>query len=220
MHQTKHNTNQERQPDSPNLVSRRHCIQTASAGMWMIWLTLVGWSSVHGEEASKAAKTPPTPAAQHTMLFLDDEPLNQRDRVVRRLGQPTLIPESVYHETAGNCAWAYPGVFRDPVTGRWRMVFQAGVRAKNGGGGTVLLLESEDGLRWQPRDTTRELPDLQGRRAPHQILPADRLNEFSSFFVDEFAPAEERLKILTNKRQGSEGHDAAPPIGPAFARIS
>jgi hypothetical protein len=173
--------------------------------MWMVWLTLVGWSSLHGEEASKTAETPATRAGQHTMLFFDDEPLNQRDRVVRRLGRPTLIPESVYHETAGNCAWAYPGVFRDPVTGRWRMVFQAGVGRKNVGGGIVLLLESEDGLRWQPRDTTRELPDLEGRVAPHQILPADRVGEFSSFFVDESAPPEERLKILTFKHHRSEG---------------
>ena len=138
------------------------------------------------------------------VLFFDDEPLNARDNVARRLGRPRLLPESVYHEAAGNCAWGYPGVFRDQGSGRWRLVFQAGLRHPNRGGGTVLLLESEDGLRWQPRDTTRELPDLPGRCVPHQILPETRVGEQSSLFVDNNAPAEERLKLLTVKRSTDE----------------
>ena len=141
-----------------------------------------------------------------TMLFLDDEPLNARDNVARRQGRPRLIPESVYHEGAGNCAWGYPGVFRDPESGCWRMVYQAGLRWSNRGGGTALLLESEDGLHWRPRDTTREVPDLADRRVAHQILPEAPIEEYSSMFVDEHGPAAERLKLLTVKRGGPEGN--------------
>ena len=122
------------------------------------------------------------------MLFFDDEPLNARDNVARRLGRPRLIPESVYHEGAGNCAWGYPGVFRDPESGCWRMVYYAGLRRPNTGGGTALLLQSEDGLHWQPRDTTREDPELADRRVAHQILPEARMAEYSSLFVDVRAP--------------------------------
>ena len=141
-----------------------------------------------------------------TMLFLDDEPLNARDNVRRRLGRPQLIPESVYHESAGNCAWGYPGVFRDPASGVWRMVYQAGLTHPDRGGGIALLLESEDGVHWQPRDTTREAPDLEGRRIAHQILPEARMVEYSSMFIDERGPAAERLKLLTVKRRGSGGN--------------
>ena len=140
------------------------------------------------------------------MLFFDDEPLNARDNVARRLGRPRLIPESVYHEAAGNCAWGYPGVFRDRGSGLWRMVFSAAIRRPNAGGGTVLLLESEDGLHWGPRDTTRELPDLPGRQVAHQILPVARIGEYSSLYVDQRAPDEEHLKLLTVKRSPDEGN--------------
>src|SRR5438094_5134761 len=63
--------------------------------------------------------------AVSTLLFFDDEPLYSRERVLRRLGSPKRI--GAYHEREGNCAWAYPTVFRI-ADGSWRMIYQAGVR--------------------------------------------------------------------------------------------
>ncbi len=137
-----------------------------------------------------------------TLLFFDDEPLTYHDNVVRKLGQPSLIPESVYHEAAGNCAWGYPGVFRDLESGVWRMLFQADPAHVNRGGDYMLVVESDDGLHWQPCDTRALLPDLPNRLAPHQVLPGGVVGELSSVYVDHRADPEARIKILTSMPHG------------------
>jgi hypothetical protein len=60
---------------------------------------------------------------------------------------------------------------------------------------TAALAESEDGLHWSPRDTTREI-DLPDRILPNQVLPLDRFGEWPASFVDDRAAAAERLKGL------------------------
>lgn len=127
-----------------------------------------------------------------TLLFFDDEFLFSRDGVERRLGSPERVGS--YWESAGNCTWGRPAVFRTP-DGPWRMVYQAGVGRPDRGGGITLLAESDDGLDWRPYNTTESL-NLEDRAAPHQILPTE-MGSLGSAFEDVRAPADERYKLLS-----------------------
>lgn len=132
-------------------------------------------------------------AGATTLLFFDDHPLNRRDNVARQVGRPALIPESAYRDPLANTAWGYPTVFRDPTSGVWRLLY-TGIVA--GDRHLPLVAESDDGLRWCPRDTTAEL-DLPDRHLPNQVaLPLAAFGEWSQPFIDERAPADERLKGL------------------------
>lgn len=128
-----------------------------------------------------------------TTLFFDDEALYARTGLVRRLGRPRRL--GAYHEAAGNCTWGRPCVFR--VEGGWRVVYQAGVIRPNSGGGVILMAESEDGINWQPLDTTGLL-SIAGRRTPHQLLP-ETAGNFGCVLEDRHAPAATRYKMLTTR---------------------
>ena len=100
-----------------------------------------------------------------TLLFFDDHALHRRDNLTRRLGRPALIPESVYVDGEANPAWGYPCVFRDEASEKWRMTYQGFLPEK---GSYPLLAESEDGLRWAPRNAV-------ARRGPAgNLLPKPR----------------------------------------------
>ncbi|MBI3941371.1 MAG: hypothetical protein HY326_00025 [Chloroflexi bacterium] len=127
-----------------------------------------------------------------TILFLDDQRLNRRDNVTRRIGKPQLMAESYYQDPYANTTWGYPGIFRDEANGKWRLVYQGKVAQ---GKMCPLLAESDDGLSWQPRDTTGEI-DLPDRLVPHQLLPITHFGEWPPCYVDPWAEPAERLKGL------------------------
>ena len=134
-----------------------------------------------------------------TLLFFDDNVLAVRENVIRGVGSPELIPESVWRDDERlSTAWGYPGVFFDEDDGLWRMVYQANVAgnaAVRRWGMRVckLVAESEDGLQWRPRDTTK-LVDIPRRRFPHQV--ADGADEWAGLYLDERADPSERIKRL------------------------
>ena len=123
-----------------------------------------------------------------TLLFFDDNALGVRDNVIRGVGRPELVPESVwYDEGRLNTAWGYPGVFFDENAGLWRMAYQASVAdrvaAKRWGlSWCKLLAESDDGFQWRPTDT-RKIAKVPNRRFPHQA--ADGTHEWCGIYVDE-----------------------------------
>ncbi len=125
-----------------------------------------------------------------TLLFFDDQRLNLRLNMERRIGSPVLLPESVYRDPNANTAWGYPGVFQDPETGLFRLSYQGWVQD---GTRVALLAESKDGVAFSPRDTTREL-SLPDRILPNQVLPLRRFTEWPACYVDPHASASERLK--------------------------
>ena len=128
-----------------------------------------------------------------TLLFFDDHRLSRRDNVARRVGRPRRIPESVYRDPHANTAWGYPSVFFDPGSGKWRMCYLGWTREANVR--VPLLAESDDGLHWQPRDTTRDI-DLPDRKTPNQLLPLDEFGEWPACYIDERAEPQERIKGL------------------------
>jgi len=133
-----------------------------------------------------------------TLLFFDDHHLAARENVVRRVGRPQIIPESVWRdEPRLNPAWGYPSVWFDAEKGLWRLFYQANVvQGLRGRPFCKLAAHSEDGLRWEPTDTTK-IARVPGRRFRHQV--ADGEQEWSGLYVDENAPEEERLRRLAVK---------------------
>jgi hypothetical protein len=148
-----------------------------------------------------------------TVLFFDDWLLNRRDNVVRRIGRPALIQESVYRDPHVNTHWGYPMVFKDEASGKWRMNYQGW---NLDGPKAPLLAESDDGLRWAPRDTSREI-DLPDRQFPHQLLPLDRFGEWSACYVDPHAVPDERIKGFVVHRGKKT---TAKPWGDSYLWVS
>lgn len=154
--------------------------------------------SAQGQAEEPRSDEDPAPGSraneqrQTTILFFDDQRLNLRDNVQRKIGRPALISESVYQDPRAHVGWGYPGVFRDEASGKWRMTYLAWARGRKR---TAALAESDDGLHGSPRDTTREI-DLPDRILPNQVLPLDRFGEWPASFVDGRAPAAQRLKGL------------------------
>ena len=133
-----------------------------------------------------------------TMLFFDDEALSAREHVVRHLGKPRRIEESVYHDPNGNCAWGYPAVFRDPAGTGWLLLYGVNYyKEHDSGGGQVALARSLDGLHWTPAvDAGRmAMPD---RKAPNQLLVAPTIPGIlsSGFELSEPVAGLERYNLL------------------------
>ena len=92
-----------------------------------------------------------------TLLFFDDFYLNRWENLRRRIGQPELVPEATFSDPEFWLASGYPTVFRD-ATGIWRCLYQGKPRAEPQEPRYPLVLESDDGLRWQAPDLTRAVP--------------------------------------------------------------
>ena len=124
------------------------------------------------------------------ILFFDDQRLNFRNNMDRKIGTPEYCEGTLYQDPRANVAWGYPGVVRDPSTGRYRMLYQGWL---HDGTRVALIAESADGLYFSPLDTT-SLINLPDRVVPNQVLPLKRFTEWPACFVDQKAPAAERIK--------------------------
>jgi hypothetical protein len=130
-----------------------------------------------------------------SIIFFDDLFLSTRSGMERRLGRPRRIGEYVdpRPDLVDLCS-SYPHAFRDPDTGRWRMLYNSywpdGAAPQN----LLLLAESDDGITWTPRDT-RDVLDIPDRILPNQVLPSAGYGEAVTF-RDERADASSRFKAL------------------------
>ena len=137
-----------------------------------------------------------------TLLFFDDLGLTRRENMVRHIGRPRLVSESVFCDPYVNTTWGYPGVYVDEARGRWRLIYQGKLSEAVS---CAVVAESEDGLHWMPRDTTAALT-LADRVVPHQLLPMEGFGEWSNCFLDPLAPPAERIKGLVVYRTGPHAH--------------
>ena len=133
------------------------------------------------------------------LLFFDDNALSIRENVIRGVGMPTLIPESVwYDDDRLNTHWGYPGVFFDAADAVWRMVYQARIVDSNAPDRLVkLVAESDDGLDWHGRDT-RATVTVPNRQFRHQV--ADSGSEWCGLYIDAHAPPDTRIKKLGERK--------------------
>lgn len=141
---------------------------------------------------------------ENTLLFFDDHYLAARDNVIRGVGRPSLIQESIWQdEPRLNPAWGYPSVWFDKKKEIWRLFYQACVvEGLRGRPFCKLVAQSKDGLQWKPTDTTK-LARIPGRRFRHQV--ADGEQEWCGLYVDEDAPPEDRLRRLAVKEVWASG---------------
>ncbi len=136
-----------------------------------------------------------------TLLFFDDFYLNRWENLRRRIGQPELVPEATYSDPEFWLASAYPTVFRD-ASGIWRCLYQGKPRAEPQEQRYPLLLESDDGLRWQAPDLTHAVP-LDERRFRNQVMPVTRFREWDCYFDARAEDPQERLKALVTHPSGT-----------------
>jgi hypothetical protein len=128
-------------------------------------------------------------------IFFDDLFVSTRSGLERCIGRPKRIGTFVdpYPEMV-DLVSSYPHAFRDPETGRWRMLYNSywpdGAEPQN----LLLIAESDDGINWAPRDTTDVL-DIPDRLLPHQVLPSTGYREAVTF-RDERADPAARFRAL------------------------
>ena len=97
-----------------------------------------------------------------TLLFFYDNALGVRENVVRGVGKPELLPESVWHDDDRlNPPGAIPASSSMQPDRVWRMAYQAKLvvrpppSAADRSG--KLVADSDDGLHWRPRDTRKDV---------------------------------------------------------------
>ena len=146
--------------------------------------------------------------AERALLFFDDQYLDRRENLDRRLGQPIPVPEGSYRDPDLDPSWGYPSVFLDPESGRWRCLYQAQLpqsyissygRMRH----VALMVESDDGVHWHAPDLTSAVP-MEDRVRPHQVLPLAGFGEWGPCFHDARTDKpDERLKAFVSFRDPS-----------------
>ena len=143
------------------------------------------------------------------LLFFDDQYLDRRENLARRIGQPTQIIEGDYRDPSLDPSWGYPSVFRDKETGIWRCLYQGQLRRSELPTGRNLqhlavLLESQDGVHWETPELDSRSP-LTNRVRPNQVLPLDGFGEWGPCFYDsQTTNPEERLKAFVQTRDKNQ----------------
>ena len=150
------------------------------------------------------------------MLFFDDWHLNHRENLVRRVGQPSIVPEGVFEDSYLDVHSGYPSVFRDPDTGTWRCLYQGAPHSEKAEVGTYVaaLIESEDGVRWEVPDlSATEIPH---RQVPHQLQLSDGFFEWTPTYFDARAedPAERLKGLVCCWAEDGVGHDCLLHVSP------
>ncbi len=157
--------------------------------------------------------------AGRALLFFDDQYLDRRDNLDRRLGQPVPVPEGSYRDPDLDPSWGYPSVFFEPESVRWCCLYQAQLPRSyvlpkgNAMRHLPLIVESDDGVHWHPPDLTSAVP-MEDRLRPHQVIPLSSVGEWGPCFYDDRADnPDERLKAFVSFRHGTVYLE--PPGGPA-----
>ena len=99
-----------------------------------------------------------------TWHFFDLWHIDHLDQLALRQGQAEWQPSATFAEPPlGNLA-AWPSVYRDQGTGRWRMFYSAGWKPYQ-----LMLAESDDGITWRPLPQSAVQPEG-GQIAPHHLF--------------------------------------------------
>lgn len=114
-----------------------------------------------------------------------------------KMGKARWEPAGDYEDPLFNGHGSWPSVFRDPVSGKWRMLYSAQFQPM-----TLLAAESTDGIHWSPLDASAIQPPGQPKRAPNHLysLPG---GSGGSVFIDPVAGDGFRYKMYI-RRHGAE----------------
>ncbi len=162
-----------------------------------------------------------TPGAPN--LFIDDYLVESADKLLRRPGEvrkyegnPVLVPEGLWEETA-----AFPfggGVYRLP-DGTWQMWYNTYIRwLQDRSRTSVCYATSGDGIRWQKPKLG--LVEVRGSKDNNVVLAAGQDN--ASVIYDPADPDPQRRYKLVAHRGGPEGNGLygyTSPDGIHFAEM-
>ncbi len=135
-------------------------------------------------------------------LFFDDQRLLLRSNLKRVYGEVEAIPESVYYEDCG--AVPCDASICKLADGKYHMFYYVPLVnmeqdnvVKFEEGGVILAAISDDGVNFKPRNTAEEA-GVKNPKYKNQVLDFFD-GELCAVTVDEFAPASERVKLLTTE---------------------
>jgi hypothetical protein len=111
-------------------------------------------------------------------------------------GRPRWIPEATFTDRLEGLA-SWPLVYRDPESGTWRMLYSSRWRPW-----TLMVAESDDGLRFRPRPTPDARPEG-GKVAPHHIFTLPH-GSCGGVYYDPEARDDFHFKAY--------GHQQGPPV--------
>lgn len=131
-------------------------------------------------------------------LFFDDQKLWRRNGLVRKMGHPRPIADSVYFD--GHCTtdWPTPHVFRMD-DGKYRMIYEG---SEKDGSMHCFIAVSEDGIHFEPQDVTSEI-FLENRVAVNEIMPLGYGTELAAMIEDNVNDPSERYKLLITRDHNS-----------------
>ncbi|QDU95995.1 hypothetical protein [Lignipirellula cremea] len=144
-------------------MHRRHFLQAAGAAS-ISSLALAPRSIAVAAEAKHAAGTGSSFDPSRTWHFFDRWPFDQLDNLQLRQGEPVWQRDAVYQEPFIGSLSAWPTVYRDEASGRWRMLYSADWKPY-----ALMVADSPDGRNWSPLPQ----PDIQpagGKKAPHHLF--------------------------------------------------
>ena len=127
-----------------------------------------------------------------TWHFSDLWRFDHFDNLRIRQGEPQWQADSVYQEPHVGALSAWPTVFRDSDSGRWRMLYSADWKPYS-----LMVAESEDGRQWQPLARPDIMP--QGHKlAPHHLFSLPD-GSGGGVYVDPVAAEGFRFKVFVHQ---------------------
>ena len=133
--------------------------------------------------------------------FFDLWPFDHIDNLHLRQGQAQWQPDATFVEAPiGNLA-AWPTVYRDKPTGKWRMLYSADWKPYK-----LMIAESDDGRQWRPLPQPSIKPEG-GKVASHHVftLPS---GSGGGVYLDPVAADEFPFKVFVH-HQGKPAYERA-----------
>lgn len=123
------------------------------------------------------------------LLFFDDKNIILRQNLKRIYEKPQVLEKYIYADPLATTSTGMPSVWKNPEDGNYHMFYNGIVNGRH----VTLAAISEDGIRFQPRNTAKEA-GIESPICQNQLL--EQRGELANVFVDHLAPKEERLKAL------------------------
>ena len=159
------------------------------------------------DQPSRATNTELASDTMRMWQFWDLWHLDHRDSVALRQGKPEWKPEATYVEPHIGTLSAWPTVYKDVASGRWRMLYSANWKPY-----ALMVAESDDGLHWQPAMLLEILPE--GKKlAPHHIftLPG---GSGGGVYIDPIAADGFPFKVFVHQQGEPVAARAVRRMGP------
>jgi hypothetical protein len=177
-------------------MDRRTFLKSVGAASAAGAVTVSQTASASPFDETDATTTDNPHVRNKTWLFWDLWHVDRQDNVELCQGQAELRPEATYVDNVDGLA-AWPSVFRDPSSGRWRMVYTARWKPYQ-----LMVLESDDGVQFAPLPCDQIVPEGD-KLAPHHVFTLPH-GSCGGVYLDPVAADGFRFKVY--------GHQQGPAV--------